>query len=47
MKCWLQPAVGVARAVARSNNFHGLDLDWEYPSTKEEMTNFGSLLNEW
>jgi chitinase len=33
--------------LARSNNFHGLDLDWEYPSTKEEMTNFGSLLNEW
>ncbi|KAK7329973.1 hypothetical protein VNO77_24156 [Canavalia gladiata] len=33
--------------LARSNNFHGLDLDWEYPSTPTEMSNFGSLLTEW
>ncbi|KAL5728796.1 chitinase [Ranunculus cassubicifolius] len=33
--------------LARSNNFHGLDLDWEYPSTPQEMTNFGTLLTEW
>ncbi|KAJ7979635.1 Chitotriosidase-1 [Quillaja saponaria] len=33
--------------LARANNFHGLDLDWEYPSTATDMTNFGALLNEW
>ncbi|KAJ6746174.1 hypothetical protein OIU74_028773 [Salix koriyanagi] len=33
--------------LARSNNFHGLDLDWEYPSTTTQMTNFGLLLAEW
>ncbi|KAJ1379776.1 Glycoside hydrolase family 18, catalytic domain [Sesbania bispinosa] len=33
--------------LARSNNFHGLDLDWEYPSTSADMANFGSLLTEW
>ncbi|KAJ4846779.1 hypothetical protein Tsubulata_014092 [Turnera subulata] len=33
--------------LARSNNFHGLDLDWEYPSDSTQMTNFGSLLTEW
>lgn len=33
--------------LARSYNFHGLDLDWEYPSTTTEMTNLGLLLSEW
>ncbi|XP_039054847.1 class V chitinase-like [Hibiscus syriacus] len=33
--------------IARSYNFHGLDLDWEYPSTPTEMNNLGLLLNEW
>ncbi|KAJ6330710.1 hypothetical protein OIU76_009332 [Salix suchowensis] len=33
--------------LARSNNFHGLDLDWEYPSNTTQMTNFGLLLAEW
>ncbi|OAY31427.1 class V chitinase [Manihot esculenta] len=33
--------------LARSYNFHGLDLDWEYPNTTTQMTNFGLLLNEW
>uniref|UniRef100_A0A7N2L228 GH18 domain-containing protein n=1 Tax=Quercus lobata TaxID=97700 RepID=A0A7N2L228_QUELO len=33
--------------LARSNNFHGLDLDLEYPSSASQMTNFGLLINEW
>ncbi|KAG6772284.1 hypothetical protein POTOM_023687 [Populus tomentosa] len=33
--------------LARSNNFHGLDLDWEYPSTTTQMASLGLLLAEW
>ncbi|XP_015892901.3 class V chitinase [Ziziphus jujuba] len=33
--------------LARSNNFHGLDLDWENLDTAVDYTNFGTLLNEW
>jgi chitinase len=33
--------------LARSNNFHGLSLHWMYPSTAADMTNLGSLLDEW
>ena len=33
--------------LARSYNFHGLDLDWEYPATDTDMTNLGVLLKEW
>ncbi|KAK7411612.1 hypothetical protein VNO78_03047 [Psophocarpus tetragonolobus] len=34
-------------SVARANNFHGLDLDWEYPSSATDKTNFGALMREW
>lgn len=33
--------------LARRNNFHGLDLDWEYPSSDTDKTNFASLIKEW
>ncbi|KAJ1379775.1 Glycoside hydrolase family 18, catalytic domain [Sesbania bispinosa] len=33
--------------IARQYNFHGLDLDWEYPSSAIDYTNFGILIKEW
>ncbi|KAL9249570.1 Class V chitinase-like protein [Drosera capensis] len=34
-------------SLARSLNFSGLDLDWEYPQNQSDMSNYGSLLTEW
>lgn len=34
-------------ALARQYGFDGLDLDWEYPSTAADMSNFGILIAEW
>ncbi|GAU14257.1 hypothetical protein TSUD_308170 [Trifolium subterraneum] len=33
--------------LARDNNFNGLDLDWEYPSSDTDKTNYGLLITEW
>jgi chitinase len=33
--------------LAWANNVHGLSLHWLYPSTENDMTNLGHLLNEW
>ncbi|CAI9270188.1 unnamed protein product [Lactuca saligna] len=33
--------------VARKYAFDGVDLDWEFPETPDDMNNFGSLLDEW
>ncbi|KAK3007433.1 hypothetical protein RJ639_013559 [Escallonia herrerae] len=33
--------------VARNFGFDGIDLDWEFPQTQDEMDNFGLLLHEW
>jgi chitinase len=33
--------------LARNKNFHGLCLNWLYPSTQDEMNKLGTLLGEW
>ncbi|KAF9617596.1 hypothetical protein IFM89_037659 [Coptis chinensis] len=33
--------------VARKYGFDGLDLNWEYPMTPEDMSNFSSLIGQW
>lgn len=34
-------------SIARTNSYSGIDLDWEYPDTADNMINFGTLLSEW
>ncbi|KAK7347567.1 hypothetical protein VNO80_22102 [Phaseolus coccineus] len=34
-------------AVARAFGFHGVDLDWEFPRTANEMNDLGQLFKEW
>lgn len=33
--------------VARKFGFDGIDLDWEFPQTPDDMVNFGILIHEW
>ncbi|CAL9143689.1 unnamed protein product, partial [Musa hybrid cultivar] len=39
--------ISSALALARENEFDGLDLAWQFPSLPSDMTNLGILLAEW
>jgi chitinase len=43
-KAFIDSSISLAK---KNNKFHGLSLNWLYPSTESDMTNLGFLLNEW
>ncbi|KAK3033206.1 hypothetical protein RJ639_036998 [Escallonia herrerae] len=44
---WRKVFIDSTIEVARKFGFDGIDLDWEFPQTQDEMINFGLLLHEW